>query len=260
MNFYKITNEEEKHRGMKYKTGLNVDILPFNPSGDCESGGIYFSREDILAFMEYGKWIRKVTLPEDARVYENPGSPKKWKADKVILGRRSRITPRKIKQLIKEGADPKAGGSEALRLAAENGHLEIVKLLIPVSDPKALDSNALRCAATKGHLEIVKLLIPMSDPKSLDSNALRWAAANGHLEIVKLLIPVSDPKAGGSYALQLAATKGHLEIVKLLIPVSDPKAGGSYALRLAAENGHLEIVKLLIPVSDPEVVKELGLN
>ena len=165
MNFYKITNEEEKHRGMKYKTGLNVDILPFNPSGDCESGGIYFSREDILAFMEYGKWIRKVTLPENAKVYENPGSPKKWKADKVILGRKYKITPKKIKQLIKEGADPKANNSYALQLAATKGHLEIVKLLIPVSDPKAGGSYALQLAATKGHLEIVKLLIPVSDPE-----------------------------------------------------------------------------------------------
>ena len=222
MNFYKITNEEEKHRGMKYKTGLNVDILPFNPSGDCESGGIYFSREDILAFMEYGKWIRKVTLPENAKVYENPGSPKKWKADKVILGRKYKITPKKIKQLIKEGADPKINNNYALRLAATKGHLEIVKLLIPVSDPKSLDSEALRLAAENGHLEIVKLLIPVSDPKSLGSYALRWAAAEGHLEIVKLLIPVSDPKAGGSNALRWAVAEGHLEIVKLLIPVSDP--------------------------------------
>ena len=138
MNFYKITNESETHNGMQYKTGLNVDIQQFNPKGDCKSGGIYFSREDILAFMEYGKWIRKVTLPENAKVYENPGSPKKWKADKVILGRKYKITPKKIKQLIKEGADPKAGGSEALRWAANNGHLEIVKLLIPVSDPEVV--------------------------------------------------------------------------------------------------------------------------
>ncbi len=260
MNFYKITNEEEKHRGMKYKTGLNVDILPFNPSGDCESGGIYFSREDILAFLDYSSWIRKVTLPEDAKIYENPDSPKKWKADKVILGRRSRITPRKIKQLIKEGADPKAHNSNALRWAATNGHLEIVKLLIPVSDPKAGGSYALRLAAENGHLEIVKLLIPVSYPKAHNSYALRWAAENGHLEIVKLLIPVSDPKSLDSNALRWAAAEGHLEIVKLLIPVSDPKAHNSNALRWAATNGHLEIVKLLIPVSDPGVVKELKLN
>jgi ankyrin repeat protein len=63
-----------------------------------------------------------------------------------------------------------------------------------VSDPKALDSNALRWAAANGHLEIVKLLIPVSDPKAGGSYALRLAAENGHLEIVKLLIPVSDPE------------------------------------------------------------------
>ena len=29
MKFYKITNSEEKHRDMKYQTGLNIDILPY---------------------------------------------------------------------------------------------------------------------------------------------------------------------------------------------------------------------------------------
>jgi len=75
MDFYKITNEEEIHNRMHYKTGLNVDVIPFNPSGDYEKGGIYFSREDILASLNYGTWIRKVTLPEDAQIYENPGTP-----------------------------------------------------------------------------------------------------------------------------------------------------------------------------------------
>lgn len=165
MNYYKITNEEEIHNRMHYKTGLNIDVLPFNPSGDYEKGGIYFSREDILASLNYGTWIRKVTLPEDAQIYENPGTPKKWKADKVILGEREKINAKKIKQLIKEGADPKADDSGALLWAAKNGHTKIVKLLIPLSDPKACDSYALRMAAKNGHTEIVKLLIPVSDPK-----------------------------------------------------------------------------------------------
>ena len=162
MNYYKITNEEEQHHGMKYKTGLNVDVLKFNPVGDCEPGGIYFSREDILAFLEYGPWIRKVIIPEDAQVYENPEYPKKWKANKVILEKRRKITAKVIKELIEEGADPKACDSKALRFAAYNGHLEIVKLLIPVSDPNACNNYAIRLAARKGHLEIVKLLIPVS--------------------------------------------------------------------------------------------------
>ena len=248
MKYYKITNKEERHHGLQYHDGEVTDILPFNPKGDCQSGGIYFAREDILAFLEYGPWIREVT--PIGEVYENPGLPKKWKAHKVVLGPRRKITLEIIKELIDEGAYPKADDSRALREAARNGHLELVKFLLPLSDPKAFNSSALRWAARNGHLEIVKLLLPVSDPKAENSEALRSAALNGHLEIVKLLLPVSDPKARNSDALRLAALNGHLEIVKLLLPVSDPKAYDSYALRYAAIYGHLEIVKLLSPVSD----------
>ena len=169
MKYYKITNESENHYGFQFETGLNIDTIPFNPSGDCEPGGIYFAREDILAFLKYGVWLRGVTIPEDAMVYENPGNPKKWKADRVMLGKRERITAHTVKRLLEEGAYAKADGSSALEWAAKNGHKEIVELLIPVSDPKAYDSCALRWAAEKGHKEIVELLIPVSDPAVVEA-------------------------------------------------------------------------------------------
>ena len=105
MNYYKILNENEWHRGMCYRTGWNVDIKPFNPYGNCETGGLYYAREDILAFLEYGSWIRKVTIPSFAQVYCNPGYPKKWKAQQIILGERKRITTKIIQKLIEEGAN-----------------------------------------------------------------------------------------------------------------------------------------------------------
>jgi ankyrin repeat protein len=248
MKYYKITNQKENHYGLQYHDGEVTDILPFNPQGDCQSGGIYFAREDILSFLYCGPWIREVT--PIGKIYKNPGSPKKWKAHKVILGKRRKITLKVIKELIEEGADPKANDSQALLLAAIYGHLEIVKLLLPLSNPKANNSDALRFAALHGHLDVAKLLLPVSDPKAYNSQALRYAATYGHLEVVKLLLPLSDPKANDSEALRWAAYNGHLEVVKLLLPVSDPKARNSDALRLAAINGHLEIVKLLSPVSD----------
>ena len=89
MKYYKITNEQEKHHGMEYKTGLNEDVLPFKPSGNCDDGGIYFTNaENILAFGSNGKWFREVTLPEGEDVYKNPSTPLKWKAHRVILGER----------------------------------------------------------------------------------------------------------------------------------------------------------------------------
>jgi len=282
MNYYKITNESESHYGLQCKTGLNVDILPFSPSGDCEPGGIHFAREDILAFLYCGGWLRQVTMPPNAQVYENPGRPKKWKADKVILGRRRKVTTRVIRELLKEGADPKAGNSSALCWAAWNGHTDIVrllldagadpkagnsyalteaawsghtdcvKLLLPVSDPKANNSSALHCSAGRGHTDCVQLLLPVSDPKDFRS-ALDWAAGDGRTNCVKLLLAAgADPKAGNSSALREAAWSGHTEIVRLLIPLCDPKAGNSCALHNAAHNGHTDCVKLLLPVSDPK--------
>jgi ankyrin repeat protein len=49
----------------------------------------------------------------------------------------------------------------ALRYAAENGHIEIVSLLLSDSrvDPSARDNEALKYAARKGHTEVVKLLL-----------------------------------------------------------------------------------------------------
>ena len=63
MKYYKLTNKEESHYRMQYRDGHNEDVLPFNPNGDCEAGGIYFAREDILAFLDRKQWIREVTLP-----------------------------------------------------------------------------------------------------------------------------------------------------------------------------------------------------
>jgi hypothetical protein len=130
MNFYKITNEEEKHNNLQYKTGLNVDPIEFNPSGDCEPGGIYFSSEDIFAFLDYGPWIRKVVIPKDSHVYENPGFPKKWKTDIVILEERKKIDLEVIKKLVEEGANVRVDYDHALRWAVKNGHYLFLLLCI----------------------------------------------------------------------------------------------------------------------------------
>lgn len=122
-----------------------------------------------------------------------------------------------IARLISQGADPAAKNSRALQYAAEDGHQDCVRLLIPISDPKARFSHALRWASRNGHLECVKLLIPVSDPKAENSYALRWAATNGYVECVKTLMPVSNLAAKKSQALRACAFNGHEECVKFLL-------------------------------------------
>jgi len=224
MKFWKITNDQENHNGMQYHDGLNEDILEFNPSGDCDPGGIYFASKDILEFLDYGPWIREVTLPENEEVYENPGTPVKYKAHRVILGERKKWSdPDVFKEILKEeGVDPSADDNYAIRWAAQNGHLEVVKLLLKDKrvDPGAVDNAAIQWASRDGHLEIVKLLLEDKrvDPGADDNLAIQWAAEKGHLEVVKILLKDKrvDPGDCDNCAICWAAEKGHLEVVELL--------------------------------------------
>jgi ankyrin repeat protein len=189
MKFYKITNKNETHNGMTYHDGLNEDVLPFNPSGDCTPGGIYFTDvENILAFIEYGPWLREVTIPKGGKVYQNPGTPKKWKARRVILGKRRKLT-KAIPMLIKEGAHVHADNDLALRWASLNGYLEVVKTLLEAgANVHAKDDSALGRAVENGHLGVVKTLLKAgANVHAKDDYALRWAAKNGHLEVAKVL-------------------------------------------------------------------------
>ena len=40
--YFKIVNPDG-HHDLVYHEGYNEDPLPFNPTGDCEPGGIYFA-------------------------------------------------------------------------------------------------------------------------------------------------------------------------------------------------------------------------
>lgn len=98
MKYFRFTNEEEDHNGFKYKTGLNVDTIAFNPCMSCGAGLYFFGRDNISdapcnvnPCISPLVWVREVILPEDARHMD---LVHKHKADKFILGPRRRITLR----------------------------------------------------------------------------------------------------------------------------------------------------------------------
>lgn len=131
--------------------------------------------------------------------------------------------------------------------AAMCGLADEVNELIPRTDPKINNSEALREAAERGHVECVKALIPVSDPDHyMDAycshNALELAAMNGHADCVELLIHVTDVKSEEKNAF----LKDYLE----------ESYNDCSVLELAAERGHVDCVKLLMPVSDVESIKE----
>lgn len=83
LNFYKLTYASNKHYGMTYVDGENIDVKPFD-ANDTKTGLYFF--ETKRAFDHYkGMYthIRKVTIPEDASVIVRD---KSFRASKFLLG------------------------------------------------------------------------------------------------------------------------------------------------------------------------------
>ena len=92
MKHYKCLREDETHYGMKYKKGFNKDVIPFNSNENdsCCKGGIYFSdSKNIIKFLDYGPYIREVTLPKNEIIIKDNDNDK-YRTNQVILGRKFR--------------------------------------------------------------------------------------------------------------------------------------------------------------------------
>jgi hypothetical protein len=69
--YFKITNRKETHHGFQYQDGLNVDDQPFNPSGCCSGGGLYFTTlENLHMFEHFGVNIRPIVVPSGVPIYD----------------------------------------------------------------------------------------------------------------------------------------------------------------------------------------------
>lgn len=169
-------------------------------------------------------------------------------------------------------------GQSALNIAARNGHLEVVKLLLSFSQPcndgtgrmKRVDVNhadrdgwtPLRSASWGGHSEVVRLLIAQPACKidladKEGRTALRAAAWSGHEDILKLLIEsgadVNSVDRQGRTSLIAASYMGHYDIVEILLEnganVNHLDLDGRSALCVAAlcgSSGYSKVISTLL--------------
>ncbi|KAJ3329221.1 hypothetical protein HDU76_008373 [Blyttiomyces sp. JEL0837] len=150
-------------------------------------------------------------------------------------------------------------GSRVLSQAAAYGHLDIVRwlLTVPGIHPSAHHYEAIHLAAYEGFFDVLKVLlnVPGVDATGNSNIALRSSARSGNVDILRMLlaIPGVDPTVMDNCVLQSAVSNGHFDYVKVLlqVPAVDPTCNDNEAVRTAAVNGYVDIVKLLLEV--PEV-------
>ncbi|URD83419.1 Ankyrin repeat-containing protein [Musa troglodytarum] len=158
-------------------------------------------------------------------------------------------------------------GETALYIAAEKGHVDVVREILKVSDTQsaAIKANnsydSFHIAAKQGHLEVLKDLL-RSFPalamttNSLNSTALDTAATQGHIDVVNLLLETDASLAkiarnNGKTVLHSAARMGHVLVVKSLLD-KDPSIGlridkkGQTAFHMAVKGQNVEIVMELL--------------
>ena len=184
-----------------------------------------------------------------------------------------------LESLLQAPQDPNTcrdDGESALYIAANEGHVECVKLLLEaMADVHHMQATngetAVHSAAFHSHLEVVRLLLEAGADKDAarpdGATALHFAGEQGNLELVRLMLEAGADRnmqmetwSGPMTALDWAAQLGHLDVVRLLLGAHDEtcdKMCRSRTLLFAVQSWSVEIVRLLLDSgADKNFVKD----
>ncbi len=251
---YVLYREVAKYGGEGYISTYVVDVAK--------------KTQEIGAYASY-KEIDNIIPTIPGLTHEITGSVNKKKLTILLDAYKGKKGISDMQKLFKKGNinEKGKGGTTILMLAAENGHVEIVKNVIAMGvDIDAKDSNgytALGRAVGSDEEEVIDILL-ISNADINESGALILAAEKGQANMVTFLLSknanVNSLDKNDETALMAAVRKGNLQIAKILIEkgadletrTTSPISGiavftiDSTPLFVATFNGDTEIVKLLI--------------
>lgn len=167
-----------------------------------------------------------------------------------------------LNKILAKGLSPNttdAQGNSILLLAAREGSKDAVDIILRYSPdidaPNMVGDTALKIAAYNGHLTIVKMLLQSgASLESDDWSALTYAALNAHTEVAEFLIKkgadVNAPSKNGTTPLMAAARRGAFDLVKILVAkkanLHAATDRGETAVDIALKRGNTEIAEYLM--------------
>ncbi len=209
-------------------TDCIVDMIIY----DVNQGDFINILDQLSAIARSGHWnmIERI-LPHLST------SLKRYIFTQIVRGGHLKI----IQHLVQDGV--RFNDPIFLRIAAMNGHLEVVKYLISLNHYDDDYTLALEGAAGRGHLDVVKYLV--SQGVNIHNNAMESAVEGGRLNVIQYLL-----SEGVEYTdrwLLLAARYGRLNAVKYFVELGgNVQADNNRAIQDAVANGDINMIKYLI--------------
>ncbi|KAF5831796.1 ankyrin repeat-containing domain protein [Dunaliella salina] len=164
-------------------------------------------------------------------------------------------------------------GREAIHVAAQMGHSDVVKWMISKNaEPGATDNfgvTPLHLAAQNNDMKTMEIILA-HHPKFLDvdqfkETPLHWAATKGSTDAVKLLIKKGSPVDPFNHPecatpLIRAAYNGHCETVQALLDlganIHSRTSDGSNALHQACYMNHVGVIELLVSRANKSLINQ----
>lgn len=212
--FYKVMSINFNQKGYQYHEGLNILDKPFESTGSCVPGGLYFTNiENIFKFINYGVYLVKVTVPEDAQMVKDPNNDK-WRADKIIISdKKDLFEIDTIKYLIENGADIKRDYHFVLDFAINNNLHNMLEYILTI------------CKDIKINLSVPSVLpiystnmakVLINHKAKLSTYFVNQIIEHYDLEIIKIIVKQDDPTGLIYYIYNMAVKINDVNIVKIL--------------------------------------------
>ena len=235
--YYKVTNHEEFHDGIKYKNGLNFLNREFQEKGTRVPGGLYFTTlKNIGLYMTDGYNIRIVLIPNLPQV-KIVRDRNKYRSNMVILGKKYSLIDKNTYDIFSlEHRDipisicKYAVEQEALEFLlwiktkwrwdlylcdyiAEQGNLKL--LMWARNNNYLIGLSVINTAAKYGHLNILRWF--KKNNFEISSDASKFATIAGKIQILQWLHKYKYPF--NSEICAIAYLSDQLHILEWLISI-----------------------------------------